>query len=365
MKRLKLIALGGNEVSPVGNINPSTGKLTIPDISEQWHRTAETCKIMAKIIKQNPKDYFVITHGNGPQIGDLILNSTKRSTTRNNIPLDICDADTQGSIGYMLAQLTNALQIIGINKLAAETVTRVVVDINDKAFNKPTKFIGRAYNKEEVLEQNKNKSQNFKVYKKDDKGNELWRWVVPSPVPIDIIEFAIIESNLVNGIIPIAVGGGGIPVVEVKPEIKDGNEIYKSDYGFIYKRKFYNNSEPAKIYKGVEAVVDKDLATALLGIKLINSAKLRDEKLEAELIILTNVDCVKLHYQQKDQTDLKFLSLKQVKELYGKGEFPDGSMGPKIKASINFLENGGQRVFITKSELLEQTLQGLSGTRIE
>jgi len=122
-KQLKIFALGGNEIAPSGRTDPATGKLVIPDLAEQWQRTAETCKLLAQIIKGNPDDYYIITHGNGPQVGNVILQEENSYPKPNFRPLDICDADTQGSMGYMLAQLTNNLKLAGVDRIAAETVT--------------------------------------------------------------------------------------------------------------------------------------------------------------------------------------------------------------------------------------------------
>ena len=204
----------------------------------------------------------------------------------------------------------------------------------------------------------------MKFYKKNDEGEELWRWVVPSPKPIDILEIDIVESNIQSGIIPIAVGGGGIPVRKVMPDILNGDEIYKCNYDIIYKRKFIRNQKPLEIYTGVEAVVDKDFASSLLGTMLIEKAKNRNEELDVELNIFTDVDGAKLNYQKPDQKDLRLLSLQEAKDLYNKNIFPAGSMGPKIKSAINFIEGRGKKVRITKAELYYETLMGNAGTTI-
>ncbi len=363
-KRLKIFALGGNDVSPTGEIDPQTGKFKIPDLPEQWQRTAATCELLAKIIKDNPDDHYILTHGNGPQVGNIILRSEYSIPILHPLPLDICGADAQGAMGYMLAQLTNSLHIIGIDRIVAETVTRVVVDHNDKDFRNPTKFIGPAYKKEEAEKIQLEAKHLMKFYKKNDEGEELWRWVVPSPKPIDILEIDIVESNLQSGIIPIAVGGGGIPVRKVSPEIINDDEIYKCNYDINYKRKYNRDQKPLEIYTGVEAVIDKDLASALLGTMLIEKAENRNEDLDVELNIFTDVDGAKLNYQKPDQKDLRLLSLQETKDLYNKNIFPDGSMGPKIKSAINFLEGGGKKVRITKAELYYETLKGNAGTTI-
>ncbi len=359
-KRLKIFALGGNELSPAGLKETSAGKVTVQSIEEQWRRTSFTCNLLANIIKENPDDYYILTHGNGPQVGELIMNGNSAP-----IELDVCDADTQGSMGYMLSQLTNSLSILGINKIAAETITKVVVDEYDIAFHSPSKFIGPSFSKETALKKQSNENHPFRFYKKDENGNELWRWVVASPDPVEIVEIELIEANLRAGIIPIAVGGGGIPVKIVKPIILNGEEIYNCKFGIDYRRKFKSGNPPVRIYSGVEAVIDKDLASSLLGTTLIQRAAQSGDELEAELTIFTDIDGVKLNYQQQDQIDLRYLTLAEIKNFYGEKIFPEGSMGPKIKAAINFLEGGGKRVFITRSDFYKETLKGRRGTLIE
>ena len=363
-KKLKIFALGGNEVSPTGRIDHSTGRLLMPDISEQWKRTAQTCSMLAKIIKENPDDYYILTHGNGPQVGNILLMMEQAGHGKNIMPLDICDADTQGSMGYMLSQLTNALKIEGINRIAAETISRVVVDSKDPAFLNPSKFIGPAYTKEDALKQQDNGHQ-VKFYKINGNGEELWRWVVPSPDPLDIVEIDLIENNMKAGIIPIAVGGGGIPVTRIVPKIKEGFEIYESNFDIIYKRRYSANNHPAVLYSGVEAVIDKDLASGLLGKMLIKRAKAENIDLQAELVIFTDVDGAKLNYQKPDQKNLRLLSVQEAKQLFNAGNFPPGSMGPKIKAAINFIEGQGKRVIITKADLYYQAVDGSAGTIIK
>jgi carbamate kinase len=364
-KQLKIFALGGNEVAPTGRTDPATGKLVMPGLAEQWQRTAETCKLLAQIISDNPEGYYIITHGNGPQVGNVLLREENLYPARDITPLDVCDADTQGSMGYMLAQITNNLRILGINRIAAETVTRVVVDKDDPNLITPTKFIGPSYTKEEALKKQFGDNRMMKFYKKNGNDIELWRWVVPSPHPVDIVEINIIENNMHAGIIPIAVGGGGIPVIKVLPEVVGDEEIYKCNFEIIYKRKYNPGSMPLEIYTGAEAVVDKDLATSLLGKILIERAESRGEKLEAEFIIFTDVDGIKLNYQKPNQKDLRHLSLNEAKDLYNKGIFPTGSIGPKIEAAISFLENGGKKVIITRAVLYSETLLGNAGTVIE
>lgn len=359
-KQLTIFALGGNELSPAGFIDSDSGKIFLPDLAGQWKKTADTCELLAKIISKNPDQYYIITHGNGPQVGNLIMNS--KSLT---VELDVCDADTQGSMGYMLSQLTNSLRIMGVNKIAAETLTKVVVDDSDPAFSFPTKFIGPSYSKKEALEKIKKENRPFRYYKKDHNNNELWRWVVPSPPPLEIVEIDLIEANLQAGVIPIVVGGGGIPVRKVKPEIINNEELYLCKYGIEYRRKYSINNLPVNIYTGVNAVIDKDLASSLLGKTIIERENNRGNDIEATLCIFTNIDGVKINYQKPDQRNLLHLTLSEIENLYNQNIFPEGSMAPKIKAAINFLKGGGKKVLITRAELYEETLLGINGTTIE
>ena len=383
MEKNKLIifALGGNEISPI-EIDPSTGKLINQDLPRQWKRTAETCEKIADFIKENQDCYYVVTHGNGPQIGNILLRSEYSSKYLHKIPLDVCGADSQGALGYMLAQLSNSLQVRRLEFHTAEIITQVIVDAEDPAFQNPSKFIGPPLLKEEASRlMNETPDYCAKFYKNADNsenpelisssaasGNtqdqlEIWRRVVPSPVPKGIVEIDIIEACYLSGNIPISVGGGGIPVVKVMPEQNEDSETYKCNYGISYNRRVTEDKKPAAIFKGVEGVVDKDLASSLLARILLERAQKRSQNLEVELVILTNVDAVKINYQQPNEKNLSELTLKETSELYESGMFPDGSMGPKIKAMIDFLEFGGKRSYITKVNLLQQTICGEAGTR--
>ena len=383
MEKNKLIifALGGNEISPV-EIDPSTGKLINQDLPRQWKRTAETCEKIADFIKENQDCYYVVTHGNGPQIGNILLRSEYSSNHLHKIPLDVCGADSQGALGYMLAQLSNSLQVRGLGIHTAEIITQVIVDAEDPAFQNPSKFIGPPLTKEEASKlMNETPDYCAKFYKNADNPEnpklisssevsgktqdqlEIWRRVVPSPVPNGIVEIDMIEACYLSGNIPISVGGGGIPVVKVIPEQNEDSETYECNYGISYNRRVQENIKPAEIFKGVEGVVDKDLASSLLARMLMERAQKRAQNLEVELVILTNVDAVKINYQQPNEKNLSELTLKETSKLYESGMFPDGSMGPKIKAMIDFLECGGKRSYITKVDLLQQTISGTAGTR--
>ncbi len=355
-KHIRIFAFGGNEVSPVG-LTDEKGKPIIPDIAMQWKRTSETCKHIVKIMKQFPDDIYVITHGNGPQVGNVFLRSEYSRPILPPIPLDVCGSDTQGSMGYMIGQiLGNELRANGINKTVVGIVTQVVVDKNDPGFQNPTKYIGPSYTREEAEERMKKDGWVMKLYKKDDKGNEIWRKVVPSPEPLDIVEIDAIEAAIEKGFIPITVGGGGIPVVEVEPDEKGE---FKCSYEIVFK-----NGKGTKIYNGVEAVIDKDLATSLLGRMLIQRAKARGEDVDVTFTIFTGEDGAKLYYQTPQQVDLRRLTLEEAKKYYNEGHFPPGSMGPKILAIIKFLEGGGKIAYISLTEKYLETLEGKAGTTI-
>lgn len=361
-KCLKIFALGGNEVAPTDIVDPKTGKTINPDIPAQWRRAAKTCNLLSEIIQQNPDDYYILTHGNGPQVGNILLRSEYSLPILPPIPLDVIVADTQGAMGFMLAHIANALRIRGIKKELVTIVTQVVVDPDDPDFKDPTKFIGPSFTHEQAFE-NEREGQLFKLYKKDDRGEEIWRRVVGSPKPIDVVEIEVIEANLKAGFIPVAVGGGGIPVCPVKPRIVDGDEIYECRHDVTFKRA-YQSKKAAAVYSGVDAVIDKDLASSLLGTKLIRRAAENKEDLDAEFTIFTNVDGAKLHFGEPNQKDLRLLTVNEAQQLHDQGNFPAGSMGPKIQAAIDFVRGGGKKAYITSVELFRETLAGSAGTTI-
>ncbi len=361
-KVLRVFALGGNEISPTGAQDPKTKKMINPDLPSQWQRTYNTSKLLADIITAAPENHYVITHGNGPQVGNILLRSEYSRPILHSIPLDVCGADSQGGIGYMIGQITqNALKANGVNRLVAETLNQVVVRADDPAFLNPTKYIGPAMSKAEAEKREKEDGWKVKMYKKNEDGVEVYRRVVPSPRPVDIVELDLIDSNLRSGIVPIAVGGGGIPVKEVAIEKRGDKKYSVANYNIEYER---SSDKRLPIYTGVEAVIDKDLASALLGIKLKEKAKARGEELDAEFTIFTDVDGAKLDYQKPTQKDLRVLTVAQAEELLKSGAFPEGSMGPKIEAAVMFVKGGGNKAYITKVSLFEQTLKQVSGTTI-
>tara|TARA_B100000676_G_C18046155_1_gene828105 strand:- start:58 stop:1194 length:1137 start_codon:yes stop_codon:yes gene_type:complete len=372
-KKSKVIifALGGNEISPI-EIDENTGKLIIQDLPAQWKRTSNTCEIIADFIKENQDCHYIITHGNGPQIGNILLRSEYSSQHLFKLPLDVCGADSQGALGYMLAQLSNSLKIRDLDINTAEIITQVEVDSNDSAFSNPTKFIGPPLSKDQaqsIMNENPNFTAKFYQILKNSnisdldtgKNKEVWRRVVPSPKPIGIIEIDIIEACFLSGNIPITVGGGGIPVLKVAPQKNKNHETYICNYQISYNRPFSEKS-PLSIFKGVEGVVDKDLSSSLLGKMILERSISRGNPLEVELVILTNVDSVKINFQEKNEKSLSLLSLEEVTSFFKSNEFQEGSMRPKIESILNFLNAGGKKAYITKVELLEKTFRGEAGT---
>lgn len=305
-----VIAVGGNSI---------LRKDEDGSIPEQFKNTSETCEHIADMV-ENGYD-IVITHGNGPQVGNMLLRSEKTEDILYPLPLDICDSNTQGSMGYMIQQmLGNVLKARKIKKSIVTVVTQVIVDINDPAFKQPTKPIGPFYSKEKAGRYRKEKKWAIA----EDAGRG-YRRVVPSPKPLKIVENNVIKKLVENDVIVIAAGGGGIPVV--------------SEKNFL---------------KGVEAVIDKDLASSLLA-----------SDINAEIFLIsTNVEYVFLNYNKPDQTGIDRMSVKDAKKYLSEGHFLPGSMGPKIEAGIDFLEKGGKEVIITSPECIGDALKGKTGTHI-
>jgi len=283
-----------------------------------------TAKGLADLIQ---KGYdIVLTHGNGPQVGDILL---RNEIAKNEIPpmgLDVCDAESQGQIGYMLQQaLSSEFVERGMDKVAVSLITQVVVSEDDPAFKNPTKPIGKYYTAREARELQKEKGWVMSL----DKKRGGYRKVVPSPDPIAIVESKPVQRLVFGGEnqseVVIACGGGGIPVVR-----KDNR------------------------YIGVEAVVDKDLAAAIL-------AKNIKEKL---FVIATDVENVFIDFGRITQRPLMRANLTDLKKLYDEGQFPPGSMGPKILAAIRFLEGGGEEVVICSIDRLVDALEHGAGTHI-
>jgi len=310
-KKLAIIALGGNALLRGDEVGT---------IEEQEKNTFDTCKLIVNLIK---KDFnIIITHGNGPQVGNILLRNEAGYDKYKipQMPMDICVADSQGGIGYMIERMMrNVLTEEKVRKNVVTLVTQVLVDKNDPAFENPTKPVGPFYLKEEADLLAK---KNNWVFKKDP-GNRGWRKVVASPKPIEIINQKVIRSLANSGKIVIAVGGGGVPV-------------YKHVNGYL---------------EAIEAVIDKDLASSVLATNI-----------DADLFyILTDVPKVYINFKKKDQKTLNKLKIKTALKYLENGEFGAGSMGPKIKAAVNFAEKTGNESVITNAE--ELPLRGC-GTRI-
>jgi len=304
-----VLAVGGNALLRPGDRGTA---------EEQMLRARETAENIYPLFK---KFKIVVTHGNGPQVGAILLQNENSKNIVPPMPLDICGAMSQGEIGYMLTQsFHNVLEEKRIDKRIVVILTRVLVDKNDPAFKNPTKPIGPFYSEEEAKKLAKEKG--WHVIEDSGRG---WRRVVPSPEPIEIVEKRAIRSLIDEGFVVIAVGGGGIPVIK-----EDGNFV------------------------GVEGVIDKDLASATLG-KDISADK---------LIILTSVDRVYLNFGKTNQRAIEKMSVEEARKYMKEGHFKKGSMYPKILASIRFLEHGGKEVLITSPEKIQEALDGENGTII-
>ena len=305
---LLTIALGGNALLQYGQKGT---------FEEQLANARLTAKQIVELIKRGYK--VVITHGNGPQVGAILLQQEAGSSQVPAMPLHACGAMSQGLIGYMIQQsLINELRKAGIDMPVVTVITQVLVDRNDRAFKNPTKFIGPWYSEEEAKEKDK-----LGWVMKYDVGKG-WRRVVPSPDPIKQVEIEAIRRMVDSGIIVIASGGGGIPVVDEKE------------------------------LEGVDAVIDKDLA----GERLASS-------LGAEVfMILTDVEKVAINFKKENQKFLDTLTLEEAKKYYEEGHFPPGNMGPKVLAAIRFVERTGNTAIITSLDKATDALDGKTGTRI-
>ena len=305
-----VVAIGGNSLVRPGH----------PDsIEEQRANLITTCDGIAAVIKAGYR--VAVTHGNGPQVGDALMRSELAAQQVTTLPLDACVAETQGTIGYLLEQvLRETLQRHGISCPAFTMVTQVLVSARDAAFHVPTKPVGRFYTREEA----ERCRAEFCWHMVED-ARRGFRRVVPSPQPEEIVELRAIQVALDGGALVIACGGGGIPVV-------------------------FQNGELA----GVEAVIDKDRVSGLLA-----------RELEAELLLIsTGVEQVSLNYRTPQQRALASLTADEARRYLDEGQFPPGSMGPKIEAALEYLEAGGKLVIITSPECIPDALYGLAGTRI-
>ncbi|NJE26257.1 carbamate kinase [Thermococcus sp. MV5] len=313
MRKRVVIALGGNAILQRGQKGT---------YEEQMENVKKTAKQIVDIILDNEYE-VVITHGNGPQVGALLLQQDAGEHVHGipAQPMDVCGGMSQGQIGYMIQQaIKNELRRRGIDKPVATIVTQTLVDKNDPAFQHPSKPVGPFYDEETAKKLAKEKG--WVVVEDSGRG---WRRVVPSPDPISHVEAPIIQDLVDKGFIVIASGGGGIPVIE-----EDGQ------------------------LKGVEAVIDKDLA----GEKLA-------EEVNADIfMILTDVNGAAIHYGKPEEKWLEKVTVNEMKKYYEEGHFKKGSMGPKVLAAIRFIEWGGERAIIAALDKAVEALEGKTGTQI-
>ncbi len=309
-KKLAVIALGGNALLR-GNQHGT--------IEEQEQNATDTLENIVFLLRQGYN--LVISHGNGPQVGNKLLQNDAGEQVYDlpQMPLDVCVADTQGSIGYIIERaLRNVMHKHGINREVVTLVTSVLVDINDPAFTNLTKRVGRIYSKEDADKLTEKKGWVFKEEVKET--GSVWRRVVSSPAPKGILNEKVIESMANQGFIVIASGGGGIPV-------------YYDETGTL---------------RAAEAVIDKDSASALLGSNIKAD----------EFYILADVPYIYLNYNQPNQEIAEFLNYADTTKYLEMGMFGEGSMAPKIRAALKFIELGGIKSIITEATKLEDKKYG-------
>ncbi len=306
-----MIALGGNALSPRDEIGT---------INQQFSHTRESLNAIMHFVDLGYN--ICLTHGNGPQVGDELLRMNLTHNEIPSLPLGLCVAETQGSIGYMIQQsLQNALKQKNINREVVTLITQTIVDSDDPSIKNPTKFIGQRFSKNEAEKMVKKFGWKIKEQNTDE-----WRQVVPSPLPRYIEHGRSIQTLVDKGIIVIASGGGGIPA----SYDGDGN------------------------LEGLDAVVDKDLSGALLG-RVIKSS---------ELWIITDIDQVYLNFGSKNQEPLKEITSLEARKYQKEGHFQIGTMEPKIKAATYFLKHHGEKVVITSIDRVEEAINGTNGTII-
>jgi len=310
MPKTALVAVGGNSLIRAGEKGT---------VEEQLANTRRTAAAIVGLIQQGYQ--LVVTHGNGPQVGAALLRSERASDQVYEHTLDVCDATTQGEIGYFLQQsLDNELVRAGLKMPVVTVLTQVVVSADDPAMNHPTKPIGPFYSRADAEE--RRKQLGWTIVEDAARG---YRRVVPSPEPVDIVELKVIRDLMHDGALVIAVGGGGIPVVRSE--------------GMLH---------------GVEAVLDKDRASSLL-------ASLLDVDMFA---ISTDTDFVYLNYKKPEQKALTQVTVSELESYYNAGQFPPGNMGPKIESALRFLKHGGREVVITCYENLCEAVAGRAGTHV-
>ncbi len=306
-----LVAFGGNAILKESQLGTA---------EEQFANLEQALECVADLIQDGHR--VIITHGNGPQVGVMMRQGECASHLVPEMPLDVLVAKTQGQIGYMIQHtLINIFRVRQVKRNVVSVITQVVVDASDPAFSNPTKPVGRYYEEEEakaMMAADPDLTMRLQ-------GNKGWRRVVPSPEPIDVLEVDFVKEAHSRGDVVIACGGGGIPVM-----FSGGR------------------------YRGVEAVVDKDKASAVLAARC-------DVEL---LLILTDVEQVYLDYNGPSQRGIDYMSVEEAMDHLRAGEFIEGSMRPKIEAAIEFLGMGGDRVVITSLERVREALEGKAGTHM-
>ncbi len=311
MKPLVVIAIGGN------SLITDSEHMSVVD---QYYTAGETAANIAPIV--NAGNRVVVTHGNGPQVGFILMRSELARDVLHQVPLANCVADTQGSIGMQIAQsLQNAFESLGSEQQVAALVTQVRVDPEDPNFENPSKPIGPFMSEEEARRHAE--EDGWTIAEDADRG---WRRVVPSPAPLEILELPVIRALVENDTIVVAAGGGGIPVIR-KPD------------GSLRPR---------------PAVIDKDAASCLLALELGAET----------LVFSTDVDKVALNFGTPEQKDIDRMTAEECRRYLDEGHFAPGSMRPKIEAALVFLEGGGEEVIVTQPHHLEEAMRGGKGTRI-
>lgn len=310
-RRLALIAFGGNALLPENQRGVQ---------EEQMNNAEKAAQLMVHIVRKGYE--LIIVHGNGPQVGNLLIQMEEAVTKIPPYTLDLCNAMTEGSMGFMLERaITNELRRHSIDKEVITLVTQVLVDRNDPAFENPTKPVGPFYTKYRAQQLAREKKWTMV----EDAGRG-YRKVVPSPKPIDVVPKWIIRDLVLAGRIVVAAGGGGIPV------IINGRGLFE----------------------GIEAVIDKDFAASQIA---------REVKVDL-FIILTGIERVCLNFGKPDQQEIPVMTVDEAQKYLEEGQFPPGSMGPKIQAAIDYIRAGGREVLITKASHLKAALLKRSGTRI-
>ena len=307
-KELVVIALGGNALIKRGQKGT---------VYEQFANAREALTDVVELVRQGYS--VVITHGNGPQVGNIVIRTEAALGKAYDVPLGVAVAESEGEIGYMLQQtLQNKLRAAGIKKDVVTVLTQVICDKNDPQLKNPTKPIGPFYSKEEI---ERVKNRGIRIIEDAGRG---YRRVVPSPIPLDVVEKNAIKKLIEEDVIVIAAGGGGMPV-------------YIDENGNL---------------EGIDGVVDKDFATAVLA-----------EKIKAKaMVILTSVEMVYLNFNSPQQKPIRKMTVSEAKKYLKEGHFAEGSMAPKIRASAQFLEHGGEKVVITSIDKLTKAMSGETGT---